>query len=203
MREYIVNLTDNLIRKHHFDAVWRQSRSNFLYHVFMTLMTDDVNEMKPETLGKVMCDIGLEDISSSWLLKETGFVGGGCEDLLRNLVSRALASVVRDRLDGHSLQPYRNKKPKVVALLHFDGPLHSCKVEKKMKEMGYRAACEDEVYAEEVEGRCVVVLGSSRKDSKGQRLVLYIDGSGGWDTGRFFDQTWPVGVCFAAVKINR
>jgi hypothetical protein len=118
MNQYIENLTDNLIRRHHFDADWEemenQDREKFLKQIKDDLDDLDVCKMKPETLGRVMCSIELGNVMAS---KEDLFQGvcfaGQCGDLLRDLVSLCLAYIIRERIlatpdiEATGLIPYR------------------------------------------------------------------------------------------------
>jgi RNA recognition motif-containing protein len=204
MREYVKNLTNNLIGKHRFDAARRTHSNGFIPFVYVTLMTNDVGEMSHETLGKVMCGIGLEDLSGRSLVDEIHFVDGGCEELLRVLVSWALAHVIQNRLDGNSLYPYFCKRSKGIAFIHFNRILHSREALEEMKMMGYRAAYRDEVDRGEKRKWPVVALGFPQGSTLVQEYVLYLDGLGD-ECGelRSLDQRWPDDVRFAAVKIKK
>ena len=114
MRQYILNLTNHLIGKHKFDEM-RESltgpnlNEKFREHVQLNLEVDDVMEMNPATLGKIMCSFEIGDVMSSHLGKEVYF-NGDCEEMLRDLVARALAYVITDRLDPvqpNNVPPYR------------------------------------------------------------------------------------------------
>lgn len=117
MREYIVNLTNNLIGKNNYDEIWaHRSRlggyEGFLKHVKVDLENcDDVRNMNPETLGKIMCSFEIGDVMSSHPGREVLFTGD-CEQLLRDLVATCLAYVIRDRLDPDRptlLPPYKRQ----------------------------------------------------------------------------------------------
>jgi hypothetical protein len=99
MREYIYNLTNNLIGKHNFVAIWEkmQDRKGFLSHVKMELEVSDVSCMKPETLGRVMCSFESGEVVASREELSVGF-DGRCDGLLRELVSLCLAYVIRERV---------------------------------------------------------------------------------------------------------
>jgi AraC-like DNA-binding protein len=107
MREYIQNLTDNLIARNHYDKVDLKMRgeqnypNNLVDHIKWDLATGDVRKMNPETLGRIMCSLETGDVMASkkeLLVDNLGFAGD-CEDLLRELVALCLAFVIRDRLD--------------------------------------------------------------------------------------------------------
>ena len=126
MREYIQNLTDNLIAKNHYDVVDLKLRGEKNYpaslvdHVKLDLAAGDVRKMNPETLGKIMCSLETGDVMANkqeLLVDNLGF-GGDCEDLLRELVSLCLAFAIRDRLDNYSgfslVPPYRCREKKAM-----------------------------------------------------------------------------------------
>jgi len=101
MREYIVNLTDGLIGRNHFDGLSLvYSREGFLYHVRRELELGEVAVMSPETLGRIMGSLEIGDVmaSKAELLGGLCF-GGDCGDLLRELVSRCLSHVIYQRLE--------------------------------------------------------------------------------------------------------
>jgi len=107
MREYIQNLTNNLIAKNHYDQVDLRLRgeqnypNNLVDHIKWDLAAGDVRKMNPETLGKIMANFEIGDVMASkkeLLVDNLGFAGD-CEDLLRELVALCLAFVIRDRLD--------------------------------------------------------------------------------------------------------
>ncbi|MDO8633074.1 MAG: hypothetical protein Q7K38_00790 [Candidatus Wildermuthbacteria bacterium] len=102
MRQYIVNLTDNLIGKNRYDEIVRRIGigNEFVRHVKIDLECGDVRNMSPETLGKIMCSFEVGDVVASQLeLFEGVHFSGDCEEMLRELVSLCLAYVIRDRLD--------------------------------------------------------------------------------------------------------
>lgn len=101
MRTYIINLTNHLIRKNHFDEVFHKiSRTEFVKFVKNDLVVGDVHTMSPQKLGEIMCsfDIGDVLIGRTDLLEHTHFAGD-CEELLRDLVSACLAYAILGRLD--------------------------------------------------------------------------------------------------------
>lgn len=107
MRSYIVNLTNNLIGKNRYDDIFRRmgNEDEFLTHVKFDLDANDVHNMTPETLGKVMCSFEIGDVLSAHPGKEVTF-SGDCEELLREIVSTCLAYAIRSRLNGESKMPY-------------------------------------------------------------------------------------------------
>jgi len=102
MRPYIVNLTDNLIGKYRLDDVFKRmgDRDEFLEHVRFDLESIDVKDMKPETLGKIMCSFEVGDVAAvkRELFQEVSFAGD-CGEMLRELVALCLAYVIRERLE--------------------------------------------------------------------------------------------------------
>ncbi len=126
MRAYIVNLTDNLIGKHHFDKMaetMAKDWGGFLNFVKMSLETHDVREMNPETLGKIMCSFEVGDVlANKEQLFQKIYFAGDCEAMLRDLVAVCLAFAIADRLDpeaefGTLVPPYRPRKtiPELLA----------------------------------------------------------------------------------------
>ena len=122
MGQYIINLTNNLIGKHRFDAVWRtmknQDKEKFLKQIKDDLDTFDVYDMKPETLGKIMCSIESGNVMASVeeLFRGVHFAGQ-CDELLREIVSLCLAYIIRERVSPTAdieltgLIPYRGVDP--------------------------------------------------------------------------------------------
>lgn len=103
MRTYIINLTNQLIGKHAFDRLDRMNCDQFIFHVKSVLELVDVHDMKPETLGKVMCSFEHGDVPTS---KEGLFrhitYGGDCTRVLRELVAFCLARAIYERLTAES-----------------------------------------------------------------------------------------------------
>jgi hypothetical protein len=85
-----------------------------------------------------------------------------------------------------------------------DRILHSREVLEEMERMGYRAARGDEVDWGEKREWPVVVLGSPEESPLAHDHALYLDGLGRcyYDV-KPFDQRWPDGVRFAAVKLKK
>lgn len=118
MRQYIVNLTNNLIGKRNYDELWDKCQNNekFIAHCQMDLYCGDVLTMNPETLGKIMASFEIGDVMASQkeLLHELHF-SGDCEDVLRELTARCLAYAIMQRLEPAHLRlpdvpPWRNRK---------------------------------------------------------------------------------------------
>ncbi len=105
MREYIKNLTDNLISKNRYDEVdlrlrAESSLTSLVEYVKVDLEAGDVKNMNPETLGRIMANFEIGDVMASKAdIVEWIHFNGDCEDLLRELVALCLAFVIKDRLD--------------------------------------------------------------------------------------------------------
>lgn len=103
MRPYIVNLTNNLIGKNDFDATIQRmgpKSDKFIDYVQLTLEAGDISKMSSSKLGEIMSSFEVGDVmAGKELLGDLGF-NGDCDDLLRHLVARCLAFVIRDRLTG-------------------------------------------------------------------------------------------------------
>jgi hypothetical protein len=136
MTKYLVNLTNNLIAKNHFDfhsdgfrngreGIW----NDFLTHVKVTLEFDDVAKMNSETLGRIMCEFEVGDVMASKkeLLGGVTF-SGDCGDMLRGLVALCLAFAIRDRLDYSS---DRNQEIPTYRLPHRRAVINGRPVSKK------------------------------------------------------------------------
>lgn len=101
VQEYIVNLTDDFIRRHRFAALRPHVRRGFFAYVKDTIAQHDVARMSPETLGRIMCSLKPAEVL---VYEAGGFLGmlkfrDDCGDLLRQAVTVALACVIRNRLD--------------------------------------------------------------------------------------------------------
>jgi hypothetical protein len=96
--QYIVNLTNDLITRNRYDGV---PKKDFLEVVADDLERRDVAKMNPATLGKILCSIESGDvlIGKAELLGALHF-SGDCDRLLRELVARVLAQVIKDRLEN-------------------------------------------------------------------------------------------------------
>jgi hypothetical protein len=99
MRTYIVNLTNNLIDRNRFDELANVNGERFLDYVTQVLEVGGVSKMRPETLGKIMCEFELGDlqVSKQEMQRRIYFSGEG-EDMLRHLVSFCLALAIEARL---------------------------------------------------------------------------------------------------------
>lgn len=103
MSPYIVNLTDNLISKNRYDQFvgLNLNRKEFLDYVKTDLSVGDVQDMRPETLGKIMASFQIGDVMASKeeLFKGTSFAGT-CGDFLRELTALCLAFAIHQRLSA-------------------------------------------------------------------------------------------------------
>ena len=132
MKEYIVNLTNNLIGTYRFDRMFQNMKTakeisvevhddwkeEFVRLVTLTLSTDiGVNEMSPETLGKIVCSMEGGELPCY----QPAEYFGKPDQYLRNIVSSMLAWSIRYRLDGDALKrhdkipPYPRRLEKVDA----------------------------------------------------------------------------------------
>lgn len=102
MGQYIVNLTNHLIGKNGYDAIFHriENLGKFVEHVKASLEAGDVRAMSPAKLGEILCSFEIGDVMAGKqeLLDGLHF-SGDCEELLRELVSLCLAYAIRDRLD--------------------------------------------------------------------------------------------------------
>ena len=100
--KYIKDLTDQLISKNYLDTAWRQapSEEEFFKFAKRDLLCGDVQNMRPETLGKIMCSFehGSVPASKDEIFAAVAF-GGDCDQLLRELVSACLTFVITARLN--------------------------------------------------------------------------------------------------------
>lgn len=113
MRQYIQNLTDNLIGKNRYDDIRKriQDSAKFLEHVQHDLEAGDVRDMRPETLGKIMCSFDIGDVMASKKeITERMHFAGDCEEMLRELVSLCLAYAIRDRVEPFKTQVPQYKR---------------------------------------------------------------------------------------------
>lgn len=114
MRKYIENLTNNLIGKNRYDELFLHvNPDEFIQHVKLDLECSDLQDMVPETLGKIMCAFEIGDVMASKedLFKAVHFCGYG-KELLREFVALFLAYAIRGRLDPNwpaTVPPYRKK----------------------------------------------------------------------------------------------
>lgn len=101
MRAYIKNLTDNFIGKHHLEEEreFYPNRSDFLKHIAFTLEICELQNMRPETLGKILGEFEVCDVMASQAeIVEQLHFSGDCMDLLRRLVATTLAHAIFHRL---------------------------------------------------------------------------------------------------------
>jgi hypothetical protein len=114
-KRYLEHLTNHLIACHRYDSFLKR---NFVDMVQASLYNLDVSDMSPETLGKIMCSIDecFLVVNRGELLTSLIFGGSG-RNLLADLVSRALAFIIEDRLKDEPkslLAPYPRKRAGVV-----------------------------------------------------------------------------------------
>ncbi|MSU55616.1 MAG: hypothetical protein EXS46_03730 [Candidatus Taylorbacteria bacterium] len=113
MRKYIDDLTDNLIGKHKFAVLFdrsldvREHDVDFVDASRHILEHDDVAQMKPETLGRIMCGFEIGDVMTAHPGKEVTFAGD-CECMFREIVALCLAHAIYQKLQL-SLRPRREK----------------------------------------------------------------------------------------------
>jgi hypothetical protein len=122
MREYIRNLTDTLIRQRGFcqlvDGYCGPRNDGVVLNAIKHILEeDDICHMRPETLGKIMGNLNVGDLSIGKVeLFTTLHFSGDGEDLLREMVALCLACVIRDRLSPFggpcALPQYQRKTPR-------------------------------------------------------------------------------------------
>jgi hypothetical protein len=103
MTPYIVNLTNTLIDKHRFDVLFCNREDympDFTEMVAEILSADDIRQMNPETLGRILGSMETGDvIASKQELKERLYFGGDLGEMLRSMVAVCVAYVITSRLD--------------------------------------------------------------------------------------------------------
>ncbi len=116
MKEYIANLTNNIIGKNNYAQMWDEmdDPDEFVGFVMIDLAYGDLQVMKMETLGKIMGSFELGDVQASKeeLLRGVYFTGD-CKEFQIALVASCLARVIRDRLDPfhyEGIPSYRRKR---------------------------------------------------------------------------------------------
>lgn len=118
MRQYIVNLTNNLIGTHGFDLVFESMKAQkktvewkeeFVHLVLVTIGSREVRAMSPETLGKVICSMMELELPAY----TPGHFFGKPEQYLRDIASSMLAWSIRYRLDEGS-RKYHGMVPAYV-----------------------------------------------------------------------------------------
>ena len=116
MREYIVNLTNNLIGKHGFDLVYESMKGRgdilgvkeeFVRLVNITIGSNDVRSMSPETLGKIVCSLEGSELPGY----NPGLFMGDPAEFLRGITSSFLAWSIRYRLDPDALARHSKIPP--------------------------------------------------------------------------------------------
>jgi hypothetical protein len=122
MRKYIIDLTNHLIRKNHYDE-WCDAGllpGHFIKQVKMDLYTGDVKEMNSRKLGEIIGSLEFGDVlaSNAELHSELRY-HGDMEEFLRELVAFSLACVIRDRIfpaihQSESIPPYKPRKKRLA-----------------------------------------------------------------------------------------
>ncbi len=98
---YIKNLVSHLIRKNHYEEVFRRiaDSGEFIKHIKTDLEFGDVRSVTPAKLGEIMCAFEDGDVLAT---KEELFANvhfyGDCRELLRELVSLCLAYKIKNVL---------------------------------------------------------------------------------------------------------
>jgi hypothetical protein len=117
-RQYLINLTNNLIAKNGYYRVFL-SRADLRKHIAQDLAYGgDIFKMSPAKLGEIMAAFDIGDVMAS---KEELFAlvhfAGDPEEMLRELVSSCLAFYIVSRLtdDESHITPYR-RLPKRTAV---------------------------------------------------------------------------------------
>lgn len=102
MREYIVNLTNNLIGEHQFDSmtVNFDKEDAFVAQAMNELLVQNVGRMSYETLGRIMCEFDGQDIWPGIRIACLFFPDRACDVEMRKIVSNALAQCIWNRLSG-------------------------------------------------------------------------------------------------------
>lgn len=101
MTQYLINLTEDLIGKYNFHKVVKTKALDFKQfgkHIEVTLLCNDVEIWAAETLGRVLGDLTTNEVTMNPLVDPGHSYNGSCKDLLRDIVSRCLAHVIRDML---------------------------------------------------------------------------------------------------------
>lgn len=110
-KKYLVDLTNQLIKKNRYDDLFEnvETMDEFVTIAKNTIVTRDIANMKPETLGKIMCsfdhddvNVTLEDIAKNVYLSD-------CDALLREMVAYLLSCLMWDRLIGISDIPFERR----------------------------------------------------------------------------------------------
>ncbi len=105
MTEYIDRLTDELIGKHKLHIISKEitTRQEHFNYIRLTIRHDDIDRMRPETLGRVMGDLtqGEVEANKEDLLRHVAFIGD-CKNFLCELVAVCLTYVIQERLNPAS-----------------------------------------------------------------------------------------------------
>jgi len=103
---YIVTLTTGIIGRHRFYRLKAVDRDPFVELVKESIESTDVEEMTPQTLGRIIGEFGTEDMLTceEELKDHIGFTGDG-QEFLRGVVSYFLALAIFARLDASKSSP--------------------------------------------------------------------------------------------------
>jgi hypothetical protein len=119
VKQYIVNLTNEIIGRHGLDEVFErfpQDKVTFIQQISPSIEVHHVRKMNPETLGRILCSLEVGDVMASRKeLSERIYFAGDCEDLLRSLVVTCLAYAITERLSPKRL----DRVPAYTRRKHF------------------------------------------------------------------------------------
>ena len=109
MTPYIINLTDQLIRTHHFDSIAEEIKvkDSFLQHVQLSL-AEPIKKFTGETLGKII--FSFEDGDPGYRLNFS--FSGLCGKALRALAVECLALTICERIKpapSSTVPPFKRK----------------------------------------------------------------------------------------------
>ena len=109
MTPYIQNLTDDLIRRHHFDSIAGEipKKDHFLHHIRLSL-AGPIKEFTPEKLGKIIFSI---DMDEPGYRLDFSFAGL-CGKALRALAVECLSLTICERIkpaQGSTVPPFKRK----------------------------------------------------------------------------------------------
>jgi hypothetical protein len=114
-RQYLINLTNNLISKNGYDRLRLGSVGLRHYIVQDLTCGGDVFRMSPAKLGEIMAAFDIGDVlATKQEIFELVRFSGHCGDMLRELVSTCLAFYIEARLDEceSNVEPYRRQQSK-------------------------------------------------------------------------------------------
>ncbi len=109
MTPYIANLTDDLIRAHHFDSIAEEiaGKDNFLQHIRLSL-AEPIKKFTGETLGKVIFSIDSNEPGYRLDFRFNGL----CGKALRSLAVECLALTISERIKpspNSTVLPFKRK----------------------------------------------------------------------------------------------